>query len=65
MVIDTNPFPYALYMGGAPRWVIADESLASTTPHNHSSVPKKSPQYTTIKGFTWYPWSWTSFVNLL
>jgi hypothetical protein len=37
MIIDANPFPYAFYMGGSPRWVIVDESSTSTTPHDHSS----------------------------
>jgi hypothetical protein len=48
-------------MGGTPRWVIADESSASTTPHDTAFVPGKSLQFTTIKGF---PWSWMGFVSL-
>jgi hypothetical protein len=41
MIIDANHFPYAFYMGGAPRWVIDDESLATTTPHDHNSRTQK------------------------
>jgi hypothetical protein len=37
MVIDIIPFPYVFHMGGAPTWVIADESSTSTTSHDHSS----------------------------
>jgi hypothetical protein len=28
-------------------------------------VPGKSPQYATIKGFSWCPWSWIVSVSLL
>jgi hypothetical protein len=56
MVIDANPFPHVFLMGGAPIWEIADESSASTTPHDHNNRIGKSPQYTTIKRFPWYPW---------
>jgi hypothetical protein len=61
MIIDTNPFSYTFYMGGAPRWVLLinhqHQPLLMTT----AVVSGKSPQYTTTKGF---PWSWTSFMSL-
>jgi hypothetical protein len=38
MVSDANLFPHVFIMGGAPKWAIADESSASTTPHDHSHI---------------------------
>jgi hypothetical protein len=46
----TDEIAVGLCMGEAHRWVIADESSASTTPHNHISVSRKSPQYTRLRG---------------
>jgi hypothetical protein len=38
-------------MGEASRWMIAEKSLASSTPHNHNRTPDKSPQCTIITRF--------------
>jgi hypothetical protein len=45
MIIDANLFTHVFHMGGSPGWEIANESLASTIPHDHSS---RTWQITTI-----------------
>jgi hypothetical protein len=53
MVIDDNLFPYAFYMGEAPRWVIANESSAQTpliTTTVHTANHRNTPQLRNSQG---------------